>query len=252
MDPTMAGALVGGGAAIVGSGLTLLGTWLNSQRSDRQAAQRAHQDYLRRRHERFDDALAQLTHTTSKWARNEGITLRALNQGVSDSDPQLFWLEYPEGHEPPSSGTLQSRSLEDLVASQSFLEQNGVLKHDQDFFAVLDSQYETITGKIHYLRGIAPSGNLSSLMEDLGEAWDKALTTQRYLEHAVGPWNLSEEECNKAYLDGLAAISVVEDNVQALVKANTDYVEQGGTPAREHWLLGRLRALLRFVKGSGG
>lgn len=234
MDPVVAGALVGGGAAILGSGLTLFGTWLNSRRSDRQATQRAHQDYLRRRHERFDDTLAKLTQTTSSWARNQGITLRALNRGVSDSDPQLFWLEYPEGHEHPSPEAVGSQTLEGLMASQEFLEQNGILKHDQDFFAVLDTQYDSITGTIHYLHGIAPSGELGTLIDELSTRWDEALTTQRYLEHAVGPWELSEGDRSEAYLNGLAAINAVENTVRHLVNANTRYVERGGTPTKEH------------------
>lgn len=101
MDATVAVAAITAGAGLFGSGITLLGTHLNGRRSDHQAAQRARDDYLRRRHDRFDQTLAELAQTTTSWARNQGITLRNLQRGVADSDPELFWPEAPEGDDTP-------------------------------------------------------------------------------------------------------------------------------------------------------
>lgn len=178
-------------AAIIASIVSIAGTMVVSRRSASDAARSAHLEYLRRRHDRFEDALVALATVIDDWASEEVALLNTYARSVPDT--------------------------QDSTGERA------------------DPLRQQITNDLNRLRALAPyqppKSPKSPLHHSLGKletTWSESLSTRRYLEHAIGPWDLSDDEVSTAHHDGLNAVKRVEQAVEDLFTANTAYVQTSG------------------------
>lgn len=178
-------------AAIIASIVSIVGAVLVSKRSTVEAERSAHREYLRRRHDRFEDALVSVANVIDEWASEEVALLNTY------------------AHSKPAH--------EDSDGEQA------------------DLLRQQITNDLNRLRALAPhqppKPNKTPLHDSLGRletTWTDSLAARRYLEHAIGPWNLSGDDIATAHHDGLSAVERVEQAVQDLFTANTAYVQTSG------------------------
>ncbi|WP_422117718.1 hypothetical protein [Brachybacterium sp. UNK5269] len=73
-------------AAIIASIVGIVGSLLIANRSEIRASRRAHLDYLHRRHDHFEDALADLAAVIDEWASEEVSLLNTYGQSKPDSE----------------------------------------------------------------------------------------------------------------------------------------------------------------------
>lgn len=176
-------------AAIIASIVGIVGSLIISNRSEARSTRRAHSDYLHRRHDHFEDSLADLAAVIDEWASEEVSLLNTY------------------GHSKPDS--------EDDAA----LERTNKLR-------------QQITNQLNQLRARAPHDDASlstsalhRALKSVEDTWSGTRTARAYMEHAIGPWALEDEEVQSALIDGRQAVARVEETVQELFTANAAHVE---------------------------